>query len=195
MKVKICGITNQEDAFLCEDKGADALGFIHCPGRARSLPLKTIAGICSSIGPMTTRILVCFPKDAPEAAQMCERSQADMLQVYTLGPNELRKVASSGIGVIRAVKPDTKEVQLFSKIARAILFEQGTPGAGETYDYSKIPIRSCPRAIIAGGLDIQNLEQAKALKPYGLDVSSGVEKTPGKKDPGLVEEFVRRCKS
>lgn len=195
MKVKVCGITTQEDAFLCEDKGADALGFVHCPGRSRSLPLDTIAGICSSVGPMTKKVLVCYPKDAKDAARMCKKAEADMLQLYSLGPQDIQEVTAGGIGVIRAVKPEVREAQLYSKVAHAILFEQGTPGAGEPYDYSKIPISSCPRAIIAGGLSIQNLDQAKILKPYALDVSSGVERTLGRKDPELVEEFIKRCKA
>jgi phosphoribosylanthranilate isomerase len=194
MKVKICGVTNAEDAFACEDLGADALGFVHVPGRSRSRPLEGIADICGSIGPMTKAILVCMPTDEVDALDMIGRSGADILQVHTLDPASLDAVRESGIGVIRAVEPRVEEAERYARHADALLFESGVPGTGTGFDYSQVPVACCRRAIIAGGLRLDNLESAKSMKPYALDVSSGVESTPGRKDPELVREFVRRCK-
>ncbi len=195
MKVKICGITNLEDAAACEDLGADALGFVHFPGRKRSLPLKEIADICSSLGPMTTKVLVCSPESPADALRMAASSNADIVQLHTFDPDALNEVRRHGLKVIRAVSPTRSEAERFVRASDALLFERGTPGTGTSYDYSQVPVDICPRAIIAGGLDLSNLDRAKALRPYALDVSSGVERDPGKKDPHLVEEFVRRCKS
>ena len=194
MKVKICGIMNSDDAEMCESYGADALGFVHIPGRSRSIPVEKIAEICSTLGPMTTKIVVCAPKSIEKAFQIIQNSEADAIQLYTLSPEEIHVLSDHGIYVIRAVPPSRSEATKFADFADALLFENGRPGTGNSYDYSKIPIDCCRHAIIAGGLTIENLHLAKALRPYALDVSTGVENSLGKKDPSLVAEFIRRCK-
>lgn len=194
MRVKICGLTNLEDAVLCETTGADAVGFVNYTGRKRSLMLDEISDICSSLGPIITKVLVCAPKDLDSGMDMFVRSDVDALQLYSLDPSDLEELQEHGIKVIRAVPPDREEASRFADCSDALLFEGGTPGSGTSYDYSSIPLDCCCRPIIAGGLNPDNLESAKSLNPYALDVSSGVESSPGKKDPYLVEEFVRRCR-
>lgn len=194
MKVKICGITNLDDAGMCEDIGADALGFVHFPGRHRSLSLTDVRDICSTLGPLTTRVLVCAPSDLSDAFHMLHQSEADLIQTYTLSPEELDLFREQGCRAIRVVPPDRGEASRFSSSADALVFESGMPGTGSGYDYSKIPMDCCERAIIAGGLNPGNVESLRAMRPYGVDVSSGVEKSPGRKDSGLVSEFIRRCR-
>jgi phosphoribosylanthranilate isomerase len=194
VKVKVCGITNSEDAFACEDLGADALGFVHVDGRRRSIELDSVREICSSLGPMTTTVLVCAPTDAGSALKLIDRCGASAVQLYTLDAESLDSVRESGVRVIRAVRPDRAEAAVFADHADALLFESGTPGTGTGFDYSQTPVDCCRRAIIAGGLRADNLESAKRMNPYALDVSSGVESTPGRKDPLLVDEFIRRCR-
>ena len=194
MKVKICGITNLEDAAICEMLGADALGFVHFSGRRRSLTLDKIAGIASSLGPMTTKVLVCAPDDVTDALSMMDRSGTDILQTYTLDTDSLDELRETGVKVIRAVPVVKEEAEAYADHADALLFEKGTPGTGASYDYSQIPMDCCARAIIAGGLNLDNLHQAISLRPYALDVSSGVESPDGSKDPRLVEEFMKRCR-
>lgn len=195
MKVKICGITSVGDAAMCEEKGADALGFVRVDGRKRSISLEAISDICPCIGPMTVKVLVCSPSSSAEAIDMLERSGADVIQTYTLDPESLEKIRAQGARVFRAVRPVRTEAVRFAPVVDALVFEDGKPGMGSSYDYSLVPVDVCPRTIIAGGLKAGNLEAAKAMKPYALDVSSGVESTPGKKDPDLVEEFIRRAKA
>ena len=97
--------------------------------------------------------------------------------------------------VIRAVRPDRAEAALYAGHSDMLLFEEAAPGTGSGYDYSTVPVDSCERCIIAGGLNARNIDRALMMKPYALDVSSGVESTPGRKDPQLVSEFIRRCKA
>lgn len=194
MKVKICGITNFDDAAMCEEAGADALGFIHFLGRRRSLPLSEIAEIIGSLGKNTLKVLVCDPRNSMEASELTRITGADMLQLYSLSPEAIQEFRDLGGKVIRAVKPSRAEAGLFAGCADALLFEMGTPGTGMSYDYSLVPTDCHPRTIIAGGLKVENLDRAKIMRPYALDVSSGVECEPGKKDPLLVSEFIRRCK-
>lgn len=195
MKVKICGITRAEDALMCEELGADAVGFVHYPGRSRSMPLEEIARMGESLGPMTAKVLVCAPADVPEAIQLAARAGVSIIQTYSLSPPEMESLRRQGIGVIRAVPPERSEAAKYSAVADALLFEKGVPGTGEEYDYSRIPMNCHPRSIIAGGLNIDNIDRAKAMGPYALDVSSGVERHHGRKDRGLVSEFIRRCRS
>ena len=194
MKVKICGVTNIEDAAMCEDLGADALGFVHVEGRGRSRPLDEISEMCGSLGPMTAKVLVCIPKDVRDAERMFAESGADMLQVHSLGPGDLDILRQGGISVIRAVAPDRAEAAAYSGHADILLFESAEPGTGSSYDYRTVPVDSCERCMIAGGLSLENMDGALRMRPYALDVSSGVERSPGMKDRGLVSEFIRRCK-
>ena len=193
MKVKICGITNLDDARMCQELGADMLGFVHVPGRERSLPLAEISNICSTLGPTIERTLACSPRDVQHAQHLLRRSGADILQTYTLDPDDLVVLRSAGAKVFRVVPPDRSEAARFASAADALVFESGSPGTGSSYDYSAIPIDCCDRAIIAGGLNPGNVLIAKALQPYALDVSSGVERSPLRKDRELVSEFIRRC--
>ena len=195
MKVKICGIANSSDAHMCEDAGADALGFVHFPGRKRSVPLEDIESIGSTVGPMIAKVLVCSPSDVAEALEMAERSSTSVIQVYSLDRDELNEVRDQGIKVIRAVRPVRSDALRYADAADALLFEEGVPGTGTSHDYSRIPVGCCSRAIIAGGLRVENVDEAKRLNPYALDVSSGVEAPSGKKDPELVSKFIRRCRS
>lgn len=194
MKVKVCGITSAEDAAMCEELGADALGFVHVSGRVRDLPIGRIADICSTLGPMTTKVLVCNPQSREEAVDMFLRSGTDVLQIHSLGPKETLTLRDEGICVIRAVKPTQREASMFAGCADALLFEAGAPGTGSAYDYSQVPVHACRRSIIAGGLTFDNVHKAIAMNPYALDVSSGVERLPGRKDPELVAAFIERCR-
>ena len=194
MKVKICGITNMEDAAMCEDAGADAMGFVNVKGRARSIQLTKIKEICASLGPLSTSVLVCSPETVFDAADMFDKSGVDVLQLHSLDPNQIATMRDSGVRMIRAVRPDRDEAMRYSEHVHALLFEQGRPGTGASYDYSKVPVECHPRCIIAGGLNLENMSCALSMKPYALDVSSGVERAEGRKDPALVSEFIRRCK-
>jgi len=194
VKVKICGVTTLEDAGMCEELGADALGFVHIPGKIRSLPLDRISEMSSSLWPFTTKVLVCAPSTTGEALQMMHAGKVDALQLYSLEPSELLELRMLGAKVFRVVSLDREKASRFSSAADALVFEGGTPGSGTSYDYSKAPIDCCRKAIIAGGLTASNLHLAKGLRPYGLDVSSGVESVPGRKDPGLVAEFIGKCR-
>jgi phosphoribosylanthranilate isomerase len=195
MKVKICGITNQEDAQMCERLGADALGLVHFPGRSRSMSLDSISAIMSTIGPFTKKVLVGDPRSADEASSMIDKTGADLLQAYNLSVNQIEELDEIDVKVLRVVHPIRSEAMEFARCAKGLVFEKGEPGTGAGYDYGAIPLDVCAVIIIAGGLDLTNLDRVIGLSPYGVDVSSGVESIPGRKDPSLVEEFIRRCHS
>jgi len=194
MRVKICGISSLDEAIMCEDMGADAIGLVHYPGRRRSMDLGGIGDIARSMGPFISAFLVCRPSGLEDATRMLEMTGAQGIQAYSLSPSEMSELRKSGYKVIRAVRPEREEAERYAHHVDALLFEAGIPGMGHTYDYRRVPMDIHPRTIIAGGLNIDNIEEAKRLRPYGVDVSSGVEGPDGK-DPRLVREFIRRCRS
>lgn len=194
MLVKICGLMSLNDALMCEELGADALGFVHVDGRHRSLGIGEISDITSSIRSSVSKVLVSAPRNVTEAVDMFERSGADTLQLHSLEPDEVASLGDQGIQVIRAVPTDRAVAEPFAPHAYALLFEGGVPGTGSSYDYSTVPVDVCNRPIIAGGLRPDNLDGALAMRPYGVDVSSGVESVPGRKDPDLVAAFIRKCR-
>jgi len=195
MKVKICGITNQEDAQMCERLGADALGLVHFPGRSRSMSLDSISEIMSTIGPFTKKVLVSDPRSVDEASSMVDKTGADLLQAYNLSVNQIEELDEIDVKVLRVVYPIRSEAMEFARCAKGLVFENGEPGTGTGYDYGAIPLDVCAVTIIAGGLNLANLDKVLGLSPYGVDVSSGVESVPCRKDPSLVKEFIRRCHS
>lgn len=194
MKVKICGITTEEDAAMCEVLGADMLGFVHVRGRPRSLPLERIAAICSGLGPSVMRVLVCSPPDAYSAVKMLEKSETNVLQLCCLDPESTMSLREMGVNVMRMVRPVVSEAKMFASAVDCLVYEGGVPGTGTSYDYSQVPVGTCSRELIAGGLTPANVQDVIPLNPFGVDVSSGVETTPGRKDPYKVAEFIRRCR-
>jgi len=195
MHVKICGLTNLSDALMCEELGADSLGFVHVTGRHRSLDVDEVSDLMASIRSSVSKVLVCAPRNVTEAVDLFERTGADFLQLHSLEPSDVASLRDNDIPVIRAVPTDRTVAESFAPHAYALLFESGIPGSGSSYDYSTVPVDVCDRSIIAGGLRPDNLEGALAMRPYGIDVSSGVESIPGRKDPDLVAAFIRRCRS
>lgn len=194
MKVKICGITSFEDAQMCSELGAEVIGFVHFPGRLRSLSLDSIAGICGGLGSGTIKALVCAPGSVDDAVHLLSRSRADVLQTYTLDPDDIRTLGEVGVKVMRVVPPSREEAIRFRSCAEALVYESGVPGSGSSYDYSTAPLGSCSREFIAGGLNCGNLVRVRSLGPYGVDVSSGVESHPGRKDPEKVRKFIEGCR-
>lgn len=208
-RVQICGITTAGDALMCEETGADALGFVSVPGRKRSLTLEQIRDIAGQLGPFTARTLIDFSEKSDEIIRRAEFVNANIVQVYAPDKEELEKIRESGLSVVRAVTVDvgTKRPEIsyeklreISEACDCVLFEPSlggkTGGMGLRHDYETLSaaIGCCRRFGIAGGLNSGNVGRALELKPHMVDVSSGVESETGKKDREKVREFVARCR-
>jgi phosphoribosylanthranilate isomerase len=167
--------------------------------------------IIQNLGPMILTTLIGFPKNSEEILKKADFVDADAVQIYTLGVNELERIRENGFRVFRAISIDIKtgnlEVPLetlssFAEVSDLIIFESSVDklvgGLGLSYDYESILspfIKYCKRFGIAGGLNPQNVRDALKIKPYSVDVSSGVESGLGKKSQEKVVEFVKRCKN
>jgi phosphoribosylanthranilate isomerase len=193
VKAKICGITRLEDALLAEQWGAWAVGFILVPASRRYRPPEHYAPISRALGPFIARVGVF--QDAPPEAVL-EAMRAAHLQVVQLHgdePPEWAEALRPHYPVIKAFKlSGPADPRLADYPADALMLDGTNPGSGEGYPLEWLePLRHHPRLIVAGGLNPENLGPVLALKPYAVDVSSGVEEAPGVKSPDKLRAFLR----
>ncbi|UUX92576.1 phosphoribosylanthranilate isomerase [Methanoplanus endosymbiosus] len=189
MRIKICGITTVRDAVIAESLGADAIGVVVCSESQRNVTLKRAREIFSALKPTTEKILVTNTKSYPELELMMAQ-RPDAVQITH--PFEFRK--RPPVRIIRAVKPGMKEL---SGDCDAFIID-GSMGKGMVFDRnfaSGFINRTEKPVFLAGGLSPENVGEAvRMMNPYGVDVSSGVEKSPGIKDRKKMSEFIRICR-
>lgn len=198
MFVKICGITREEDALLAVAVGADALGFIFAPS-ARQVPPGRVADIVRRLPPDVVTVGV-FRNELPERV-IAVAHQAGLGAVQLHGnetPEMVAAVRSEVRMVIKAVaagSPGFDNAAAYG--ADAILVDAPTPGAGKVFDWRLAEdAPSGVRLIMAGGLDPDNVAAAiTKVRPWGVDVATGVERLPGVKDPVLVRSFIRNARN
>lgn len=197
VRVKICGITSREDAWAAVDAGADALGFVLAGGPRHATP-ETVRGICRGLPPHITRVGVFVDESAAEVLSVMESCGLDRAQLHGVeGPDVLAALAGRAYKAFRLGTggrciPDMKAYDSDGWILLDALVDGVAGGTGRTCDWDAA--RSIARSrsvILAGGLDPENVERAIGLVgPCGVDVSSGVEKSPGRKDPVRIREFI-----
>ena len=200
-RVKICGITSLKDAEYAVRCGADALGFVFAKS-PRQIQVRDAKKIIGSLGPWVACVGVFVNEKAKEILRIASECRLSAAQLHgDEGPDTLRSLAS--LRVIKAFRVGGDfDVKVFRKFpADAFLFDAKMEGAaggtGKRFDWNILKGR-LPRGpfIISGGLDPKNVREAvRFFRPYGVDVSSGVESAPGKKDPRLVKEFIQNAKN
>jgi len=198
IKVKICGITNLDDAISAYEYGADALGFVFykksqryiTPERARSIIVKL---------PSIEKIGVFVDESPDRINSIVEEICLTGVQLH--GEESPKMIEKIKVPVIKAIrindKNDIKQMKKYS-VSTFLLdsFTQSYGGSGKMFDWSiAVEAKRFGRIILSGGLTPENVEDAiRAVKPYGVDVSSGVESEPGKKDKKKVQEFIKKAK-
>ena len=200
VRVKICGITNIDDALHAAGCGADALGLVFYEKSPRCLTPEAARGIVAELPPFVTTVGL-FVNEAPrrvrEVADFCG---LDVLQLHgDEGPGECLYPPRRVIKALR-VRDEASLAEAADYFVSALLLDAWVPGSyggtGRTFNW-ELAARAAreARVILAGGLTPENVTEAvRAVRPYGVDVSSGVEAAPGKKDPAKVEAFVRNAK-
>jgi phosphoribosylanthranilate isomerase len=196
-RIKVCGITNIDDAQAAVDNGADALGFIFVKDTPRYIDPDDAAAIMFNLPPMISAIGVTRDLTLDEFCDLEQACPAHTFQLHGKEPVSL--VQQCGPGVIKAFKYEQVTIQSqldrWSKVAEvdALLIDGSDGGEGTSFDWSQLAplIENYPkRIIIAGGLDDSNItEVIKTLKPYAVDISSGVESEPGIKDHSKIAKL------
>lgn len=199
-RVKVCGITNIKDAQLAVSLGADAIGFVFAKSPRRVTPEKA-AEISKNLGPWVSRVGV-FVNEKPSAIKRIARKCA--LDAVQLHGDESPAVLKSlkGLKVIKAIRvgDDFRAKQIAGYAPDAFLFDTKTSGqyggTGKVFDWKVLDRAKTKRPVIlSGGLNPANVTEAiRRVKPYGVDVSSGVEEKPGKKNSRLLKEFMKNAK-
>lgn len=194
VRVKICGITNPEDALRAVEAGADALGFVFAPSPRRINP-EQAAAILRVLPPFVTTVGLVVDQDPRPILEACP---VDLIQFH--GSETPETVAALGRRSVKAFRlreeADLFELERYSA-AGAYLLDAYVPGvAGGTGH--RFPWRLALLAkqfgrpvIVAGGLTPENVADCiRTAQPYGVDVSTGVESAPGKKDPAKLRDFI-----
>jgi phosphoribosylanthranilate isomerase len=214
--VKICGMTNLEDALVAVEAGADAVGFVFYEKSPRCVTVETAREICSKLPERVEKVGVFAGESLARAVEIGSRVGFDSLQVYPLsGPKSVAAAESPDLPKQKRLyfafpmqKLVSDEHAISFEVTKspentfvAVLLDSGGPqrpgGTGLTFDWTKaLPIVASltrtQNVVIAGGLTPQNVGEAIGiLQPWGVDVVSGVEARPGKKDPEKVRAFVR----
>lgn len=203
MKIKICGITNLEDALGACDAGADALGFVFAPEarkRSRYIAPEAAREIIAALPPFVVSVAVTVnePLDRlQEYLQFVDRVQLHGEESETV----CRALGTRAIKAFRA-GPDLDIAAMRQCPAGACLLDAAMSGArGGTgmicdWDAAQRAVNTGLRVILAGGLTPENVSEAvRRVRPYGVDVSGGVESGPGKKDYEKVRQFIQNARS
>ncbi len=197
--VKICGITSADDARLAVDAGADALGFVFWPKSPRAVDAVQARAIGDGIPASIVRVGVFVDAGADEMARVADAAGLDLLQLHgDEAPSATASLCRPAWKALR-VGPDftARDARRWSQHVAGLLLDARSAsapgGTGESFDWSLARrARECARFLmLAGGLTAENVERAIAVaEPDGVDVSSGVESRPGRKDPARVRAFV-----
>lgn len=198
-RVKICGITRLQDAHLAQELGADSLGFVFVPASKRFLSPEAAAEIVGQLRPFVTPVGLFLDADAAEVQHVLQlmptlipqfhgRESADYCEQF--GRPYLKAMGVGTAGTL----PGNEQLAPYRR-ASGFLFDSHEPGqlggTGHAFDWTRLGARMSKPLILAGGLNVHNVEQAiRQTKPYAVDVSSGVEQARGIKDPEAMRAFL-----
>jgi phosphoribosylanthranilate isomerase len=197
--VKICGITSVEDALLAVAMGADALGFIFASGSTRQVTVDQVEDIVKRVPPDITTLGV-FRNESPDrVVDMVLRSGLTGAQLHGREtPEQCREVAAKLKLVVQAFPAGDRALDRTPQYpVEIVLLDNPAPGSGEVFDWSMADgLPDGKRLLLAGGLNPKNVADAiRAVAPWGVDVSTGVEASPGVKDATKVREFIRNARN
>ncbi len=192
--VKICGLTHREAVEAAVEAGADAIGFVFAPSVRRVEPAAAVR-LCEGVPGGVTRVAV-MRHPTPDEWRAVERGFGpDWLQTDAEDLAELR--VPQGCGLLPVFRDDSRGFAADSpNLPSRLLFEGAQSGSGQRADWTAAArLARRARLVLAGGLSPDNVVQAlDAVRPWGVDVSSGVEEMPGRKDPARIAAFVENVR-
>lgn len=201
LRIKICGITNASDAKQAVCFGADALGFIRYPHSPRFIEPDAVAQIIKILPPLVSTLAVFVDAKAADIVATLEVAPVSALQFH--GQESEAECLCWGKPYVKTVKVTSADDVLRAvsayPSASALLLDNvqvdKPGGTGEVFDWQQIPNTSKP-LILAGGLNSTNIADAVSrVRPFGVDVCSGVEAAPGIKDATLMQAFIERAQA
>ncbi len=197
-RVKICGIREEAHARVAADAGADAVGLVFYRESPRYVDPRAAAAIARSLPPFVAAVGLFVNEPAEAIRRILAEVPLDLLQFQ--GDEDAEFCAQFGRAHVRAVRmgPGTDLLEYAGRFSRAkaLLLDAHVPGqrggTGQTFDWAGIPREFPLPLILSGGLTAQNVARAvREVRPWAVDVSSGVEASRGIKDPAKIVEFIR----
>ncbi len=201
VKVKICGMTNLNDVKVAVDGGVDAVGFIFYKKSPRSVTMQTVREIVLELPPFVDSVGVFVDEKAEQINKIADHCNLDRVQLHgDESPAFCKKIRRRVIKAIRV-----KDIQSLKKLSdypvNSFLLdtfsEDQYGGTGKVFDWNlAFPAKKYAPIILAGGLTPNNVRQAiQRIRPYGVDVCSGVESQPGIKDHKKMQAFLKNVKA
>jgi phosphoribosylanthranilate isomerase len=198
MWVKICGITSEEDALLAVAMGADAVGFVFAPSPRQMAPNK-VREIVPRLPPEILTVGVFRDQSPQQVVQIVHSTGLNAAQLHGRETAEATRSVRERVGlVIKGLPAGDPALQSWDEFgADALLLDAPNPGSGQVFDWSLadgVPLNR--KVVLAGGLTPENVAAGiESVRPWGVDVSSGVEASPGRKDPVKVRTFIRAARA
>ncbi|MDR0747502.1 MAG: phosphoribosylanthranilate isomerase [Helicobacteraceae bacterium] len=194
MKVKICGITNLDDALCACESGADAIGFVFYGKSPRLIAPETALFISQKLPPFVKKVGLFVEQTPREINRICAFAKLDLAQIHTDADDGF--FARLKTPFLRVIRARTKEdLKRFAGEYRLIdAFTESYGGEGKRLPLEWFEGIDCSAIILAGGLKTDMLSAIMPFNFYGVDVSSGVERAKGVKDPALIAKFIKAAK-
>jgi phosphoribosylanthranilate isomerase len=194
MRVKICGITNLEDALVAIENGVDALGFVFYKNSPRYISPSKTREIISKLPPFVERVGLFVECEASEVNSITKESKISLAQIHFEADEKFYdKLDIEHIKVIRAKKRD--DISKYSDEFRLVdAYVESYGGEGKRLDLDWFKDVDCSKIILAGGINSDNLKEISSFGFYGVDLSSSLEKSKGKKDRMKIENFMKAVK-
>ena len=201
IKVKICGMTQLKDALFAVEQGVNAVGFIFYKKSPRAVTMKTVREIIRKLPPLVDTVGVFVNESAERLNKIADYCGLDLVQLHgEESPAFCRKIHRRVIKAFRV--KDLQSIKQLEKFpVSGFLLDTFSDdlhgGTGKTFDWNlALPAKKMGPVILAGGLTPRNILQAvRQVRPYGVDVCSGVEKSPGIKDLEKVRAFLKNIRS
>lgn len=198
-RVKICGITRREDALAAIEAGADALGFVFYPPSRRHVSVSTARQLMGSLPPFVSRVALFVDPSAEQVIEVIDELRPDLLQFH--GNESEDFCACFQMPYLKAVpmreglEAAQAVIDAHARAAGFLLDSHGggkSGGSGTRFDWSSLPDARGKPVLLAGGLDALSVAEAvRRVRPYAVDVSSGVESAPGVKDPVRMKALIQ----
>lgn len=194
-QIKICGITSVQDAYLCANAGANALGFIFAPISKRLVTVAQAKEASLVLGPTVGRVGVFMNQSTDEVLRLAEASRMSAIQLHgKLSEGMLEQIAEF-YPIIRVLSPAQIKTTSEMPAQVTLMIDAPQPGSGQALDWANIRQNFPAKAWLAGGLRPDNVAEAiRTLTPIGVDAVSHLETKPGIKDPQAVLAFVEVIK-
>jgi len=200
-RVKICGITRTQDAVAAAEAGADAIGLVFYPSSPRFLSIERAIEIRDALPPFVQTVALFVNPERSVVDEVLERVRPSMLQFH--GEETPDFCAASSVPWLKAcrVRAGVDLLEYFRSYPGAAgwladAFVEGYGGAGQSFDWSLVPAQRDRPLVLSGGLTKENAAQAvRKVRPWALDVSSGVETAKGIKDAAMIAAFIREVRN